>query len=99
MSIAIGDRAAHLPLELTTFVGRRTELAEAGRLLGTDRLVAVTGRGEWGRHVWRCVAAQQIFGHPDDLCCFLTLGSPGSARTPAEPALEPGLELRPVLRG
>ena len=51
MSIAIGDRAAHLPLELTTFVGRRTELAAAGRLLGTDRLVAVTGQGEWGRHV------------------------------------------------
>jgi len=49
MSLAIGDRTVHLPLELTSFVGRRTELADAKRLLGTHRLVTVTGIGGVGK--------------------------------------------------
>ncbi|QSE77719.1 ATP-binding protein [Rhodococcus koreensis] len=49
MSLAIGDRTAHLPLELTSFVGRRAELAEAKRLLGAHRLVTVTGIGGVGK--------------------------------------------------
>ena len=39
----------NLPLELTSFVGRRTELAEAKRLLSVSRLVTFTGIGGVGK--------------------------------------------------
>jgi predicted ATPase/DNA-binding CsgD family transcriptional regulator len=38
-----------LPAELTTFVGRRHELAEAKRLLSTGRMVTLTGFGGVGK--------------------------------------------------
>lgn len=41
-------------LELTGFVGRRAELAEATRLLGTYRLVTSTGFGGVGKTRLRC---------------------------------------------
>jgi hypothetical protein len=39
-----GRRAGNLPTELTSFVGRRDELAEARRLLAGSHLVTVTGK-------------------------------------------------------
>ena len=39
----------NLPVELTSFVGRRTELTEAKRLLSTSRLVTLTGIGGVGK--------------------------------------------------
>ncbi|MFD4441088.1 ATP-binding protein [Nocardia sp. NPDC058519] len=39
----------HLPPELTSFVGRRTELAEMKNLLSTARLVTLTGIGGVGK--------------------------------------------------
>ena len=39
----------NLPAELTSFVGRRGELAEFRRLLAGSRLVTLTGVGEGGR--------------------------------------------------
>ncbi|MGV9947589.1 protein kinase domain-containing protein [Rhodococcus aetherivorans] len=38
-----------LPLELTSFIGRRTELTEAKRLLSRSRLVTLTGIGGVGK--------------------------------------------------
>ncbi len=38
-----------LPAELTTFVGRRRELSEARRLLGTSRMLTLTGPGGVGK--------------------------------------------------
>jgi len=38
-----------LPAELTSFVGRRSELAEVGRLLAASRLVTLTGVGGVGK--------------------------------------------------
>jgi len=35
----------NLPLRLTSFVGRDVELAEVKRLLGTTRLLTLTGAG------------------------------------------------------
>ncbi|QSE93761.1 protein kinase [Rhodococcus pseudokoreensis] len=39
----------NLPVELTSFVGRRTELTEAKRLLSASRLVTLTGIGGVGK--------------------------------------------------
>ena len=41
--------AATFPLELTSFVGRRTELSEVKRLQSTARLVTLTGVGGVGK--------------------------------------------------
>ncbi|GAA4475047.1 hypothetical protein GCM10023094_11790 [Rhodococcus olei] len=41
--------AGKLPLELTSFIGRRHELTEAKRLLSTSRLVTLTGMGGVGK--------------------------------------------------
>ncbi|GAB3582901.1 LuxR family transcriptional regulator [Amycolatopsis endophytica] len=41
--------AGNLPSELTSFVGRRRELAETRRLLATARLVTLTGAGGVGK--------------------------------------------------
>ncbi len=44
------DRAqANLPIQLTSFVGRQRELAEAGRLLHGTRLLTLTGAGGSGK--------------------------------------------------
>jgi predicted ATPase len=42
-------RPGNLPLELTGFVGRRADVAEAKRLLSVSRLVTVTGIGGVGK--------------------------------------------------
>lgn len=41
--------AGNLPLELTTFVGRRSEMAEIKSLLSSSRLVTLTGLGGVGK--------------------------------------------------
>jgi len=43
------SRAGNLPAELTSFVGRRHELAEIKRLLTTTRLLTLTGSGGAGK--------------------------------------------------
>jgi predicted ATPase/DNA-binding CsgD family transcriptional regulator len=44
-----GSRPGNLPAELTSFVGRRRELAEVKRLLSTTRLLTLTGAGGAGK--------------------------------------------------
>ena len=44
----------NLPAELTSFVGRRGEVAEVKRLLAGSRLVTLTGVGGSARPGWRC---------------------------------------------
>lgn len=41
--------AGNLPAELTSFVGRRAELAEAKRMLGESRILTLTGTGGVGK--------------------------------------------------
>ncbi|MFD2691513.1 ATP-binding protein [Streptomyces phyllanthi] len=43
------DRSTHLPVETTSFVDRRSELAEGRRLLAKARLVTLTGPGGVGK--------------------------------------------------
>ena len=46
---AARSRAGNLPAELTSFVGRRRELADVKRLLTTTRLLTLTGSGGAGK--------------------------------------------------
>jgi predicted ATPase/DNA-binding CsgD family transcriptional regulator len=43
------DRSTHLPIETTSFIDRRSELAEGRRLLAKARLVTLTGPGGVGK--------------------------------------------------
>jgi predicted ATPase/DNA-binding CsgD family transcriptional regulator len=49
MSRPAGQRLFNVPTELSSFVGRRGELAEVKRLLGTNRLVTLAGPGGVGK--------------------------------------------------
>ena len=51
---------ASLPVELTSFVGRRQELAEVKRLLGTTRLLTLTGSGGAGKTRLAVRAAEEM---------------------------------------
>ncbi|MDQ4104255.1 MAG: NB-ARC domain-containing protein, partial [Actinomycetota bacterium] len=56
----------NLPSELTSFVGRRTELAQVGDLLEQARLLTLTGAGGCGKtRLALQVAADAIHRHPD----------------------------------
>src|SRR5262249_2199568 len=56
----------NLPVQLTTFVGREPEMAEVGRLLGTSRLLTVTGAGGAGKtRLALQVAADLLEQYPD----------------------------------
>jgi predicted ATPase/class 3 adenylate cyclase len=46
---SLDRRPNNLPTQLTSFVGRATELAEAGELLRTSRLLTMTGPGGTGK--------------------------------------------------
>ena len=49
MSLPTGSRVGNLPFELSSFVGRRSEVAEVKRLLSAFRLVTLTGFGGVGK--------------------------------------------------
>jgi predicted ATPase/DNA-binding CsgD family transcriptional regulator len=55
----------NLPARVAGFVGRRREVAEVRRLLGTDRLVTITGVGGVGKTRLAVEAAGRIRGLPD----------------------------------
>jgi non-specific serine/threonine protein kinase len=59
-------RPSGLPVELTSFVGRRTELREVKRLLATTRLLTLTGSGGAGKtRLALRAAADMSRGFPD----------------------------------
>jgi predicted ATPase/DNA-binding CsgD family transcriptional regulator len=63
-------RRSNLPLELTTFVGRRVELREVKRLLTTTRLLTLVGNGGVGKTRLALMAAREMLrGFPDGAWC------------------------------
>jgi predicted ATPase/DNA-binding CsgD family transcriptional regulator len=57
------ERPLHnLPVELSSFVGREKELAEAKRLLGNCRLLTLTGSGGCGKTRLALAAARKLVG-------------------------------------
>ncbi len=64
----------NLPTQLTSFVGRAREVAEVRRLLGTTRLLTLTGPGGTGKtRLGLQLAAETIADYPDGTF-FVALG-------------------------
>src|SRR6476620_5115234 len=49
MTTSVMDKPGNLPAELTSFIGRRHEIAEVRRLQSASRLVTLTGIGGVGK--------------------------------------------------
>jgi predicted ATPase/class 3 adenylate cyclase/DNA-binding NarL/FixJ family response regulator len=59
-------RLTNLPIELTSFLGRETEISELKQLLTKDRLVTISGAGGLGKtRLALHLAADLIDGYPD----------------------------------
>ena len=67
-SIEAGEPLGDLPAELTSFIGRRTEIDTVGELLASHRLVTLTGPGGAGKTRLAVQAAAGLRGrYPDGL--------------------------------
>jgi serine/threonine-protein kinase PknK len=76
VSAAVGSHRtlSHLPMELTSFIGRRAELAELKTLLTTSRLVTVAGIGGIGKTRLALRAAAEVTGDFPDGVRLVELG-------------------------
>ncbi|HEU5158162.1 MAG TPA: AAA family ATPase [Streptosporangiaceae bacterium] len=69
MTYEYGGRRNDLPAELTSFVGRESEVATVKRLLSQSRLVTLTGAGGVGKtRIALRVAADLRQTYPDGVC-------------------------------
>ncbi|MGZ6269539.1 MAG: adenylate/guanylate cyclase domain-containing protein, partial [Candidatus Limnocylindrales bacterium] len=73
----------NLPVQLTSFVGRGREVAEAARLLGTTRLLTLTGPGGTGKTRLSLQVAAEVADEYPDGAFFVPLAPI------ADPALVP----------
>ncbi|MEV6388870.1 protein kinase domain-containing protein [Nocardia xishanensis] len=71
---AVSSRPSRPPAELTSFVGRRTELTEATNALSTSRLVTLTGIGGVGKTRLAVRIATTVEGAYADGVAFVELG-------------------------
>jgi predicted ATPase len=72
---AAQSRPSNLPVELTSFIGRRRELRELKRLLTTTRLLTLIGSGGVGKtRLALRAAAEMARGFPDGVW-FVSLAS------------------------
>ena len=61
-----GRRRHNVPAEISSFIGRETELAEVMRLLSGNRLLTLTGPGGVGKTRLALAAAAELIGAFDD---------------------------------
>jgi predicted ATPase/class 3 adenylate cyclase/DNA-binding CsgD family transcriptional regulator len=69
------DVTQSLPSQLTSFVGRRAELAEVRRILATNRLVTLTGAGGVGKTRLAIEVASQVSAEFDDGTHYVDLAA------------------------
>jgi predicted ATPase/DNA-binding CsgD family transcriptional regulator len=65
----------NLPIQLTSFVGRTDELIAVERLIGSERLVTLTGAGGAGKTRLAAQAAAELADHWPDGVWWVDLGS------------------------
>jgi predicted ATPase/DNA-binding CsgD family transcriptional regulator len=65
----------NLPIQLTSFVGRTDELIAVERLIGSERLVTLTGAGGAGKTRLAAQAAAELADHWADGVWWVDLGS------------------------
>jgi predicted ATPase len=68
-----GVRVSNLPLNLTSFVGRETELDEIARLVRQQRLVTLTGAGGIGKTQTALQVGATLVETAGTSICFVTL--------------------------
>jgi predicted ATPase/class 3 adenylate cyclase len=83
----------NLPTQLTSFVGREREVAEAGRLLAGSRLLTLTGPGGAGKTRLSLQLAAEVVGDYPDGVFFVPLGPIEDANL-VPPAMMQALGLR-----
>ncbi len=71
--------ANNLPVQLTDFIGRQAELAEAKRLLGTTRLLTILAPGGTGKSRLAIQAAADLTADYPDGVFFISLAEIGSS--------------------
>ena len=74
-----GTRPNNLPLQLTSFIGRNGELAEAGRLLANSRLLTLVGAGGIGKSRLSLELAAKMRDDFSDGVCFVELADVNEA--------------------
>ncbi|MCP2242570.1 ATP-binding protein [Lentzea aerocolonigenes] len=74
MSLIAPGEAGNLPVELTSFVGRRREVTEAKRVLSVSRLVTLIGFGGIGKSRLALRVAAQVRRSFDDGVWLVELG-------------------------
>ncbi len=73
-SVADESTPRRLPVQLTTFVGREHELKEVGELLGSKRMLTLTGAGGTGKTRLAVAAAEAAASRFPDGTWFVDLG-------------------------
>jgi predicted ATPase/class 3 adenylate cyclase/DNA-binding CsgD family transcriptional regulator len=63
----------HLPVQLTSFIGRRAEIDDVRQILAADRLVTLTGAGGVGKTRLAIQVASQVAGDFDDGVWYVDL--------------------------
>ncbi|HWM10194.1 MAG TPA: NB-ARC domain-containing protein, partial [Solirubrobacteraceae bacterium] len=87
----------NLPVELTSFVGRRDELAEVHRLLASERLLTITGPGGSGKTRLAAHAAADQAGRWHDGMWWVELaGLTDPGRVAEQVAAAAGVLVEPV---
>src|SRR5262249_45271446 len=77
-------RLDHLPVQLTTFVGREREIAEVQRLLGRARLLTLTGAGGVGKTRLALQVANELLPTFSDGVWFVDLAPLSDPKLVAE---------------
>ncbi|MFC4947612.1 LuxR C-terminal-related transcriptional regulator [Pseudonocardia sp. GCM10023141] len=91
-------RATALPAPATRFIGRVAERAAVTELLGTERLVTLTGVGGGGKTRLAARVVADLTGHWPDGACWVELASvTDSAHVAALVAAALGVAVEPVL--
>ena len=81
--VGLDERLTNLPGQLSSFIGRERELAEAGRLLDEHRLLTVTGAGGCGKTRLALQLAADRTDRFDDGVWYVELASVAGSGTVA----------------